>query len=173
MERADGADESVAGGIGRPDAPSRVPVPAMVLGYAGLLPPLAGIAARAAEIADGRGSGPVTPLLLVGGLLYGALILSFLGGMWWGAAAAKREGPALRRWLTLSVMPSLVALLCLLASGFNARGGGALLALALAITPLVDRSLSAEGLVPAWWMRLRVPLTFGLAAEMLAIAMLA
>ena len=146
---------------------------ALALGYAGLLPPLAGIAARALEWATGHPTMRLSALLLVGGLIYGGLILSFLGGTWWGAASARREGAALRRWLTLSVMPSLVALLCLVAGLGNARGGGALLGIALLLTLLVDRSLVAERLVPPWWMRLRVPLSIGLAAEMLVLAMLA
>jgi hypothetical protein len=28
---------------------------------------------------------------------------------------------------------------------------------------MVDRALRADGLTPAWWMRLRVPLSLGLA----------
>ena len=148
------------------------PMSALVLGYAGLLPPLAGIVARSLELATGHPPTRASALLLVGGLIYGGLILSFLGGTWWGAACARRQGPALRRWLVVSVMPSLVALLCLVAGIANARGG-ALLALALATTPLVDRTLAIEGLVPRWWMALRLPLSFGLALEMLALAMLA
>ena len=158
---------------GEGEQASGPPASALALGYAGLLPPLAGIALRGAEWATGHPTTQASALLLVGGLLYGGLILSFLGGTWWGAASARREGPALRRWLTLSVMPSLVALLCLVAGLGNARGGGALLGVALLLTLLVDRSLVAERLVPGWWMRLRVPLSIGLAAEMLVLAMLA
>lgn len=159
--------------IGEGEQASGPPVSAAVLGYAGLLPPLAGIAARGLEWVTGHPTTQASALLLVGGLLYGGLILSFLGGTWWGAACARRDGAALRRWLTLSVMPSLVALLCLVAGLGNARGGGALLGIALLLTLLVDRSLVAERLVPGWWMRLRVPLSVGLAAEMLVLAMLA
>lgn len=158
---------------GEGEQASGPPASALALGYAGLLPPLAGIALRGVEWATGHPTTQASALLLVGGLLYGGLILSFLGGTWWGAASARREGPALRRWLTLSVMPSLVALLCLVAGMGNARGGGALLGVALLLTLLVDRSLVAERLVPAWWMRLRVPLSIGLAAEMLVLATLA
>lgn len=152
--------------------PVRPPGPASALGYAGLLPPLAGIVARVGENVTSVPAFRATPLLLAGGLIYGGLILSFLGGMWWSAACARREGAALRKWLTLSVMPSIVALLCLVASIANARAGGALLGLALVTTLLVDGSLVAEGLVPGWWMRLRAPLSFGLAAEMIAIGLL-
>lgn len=157
----------------RPPAPAPPPGPALALGYAGLLPPLTGIVARLGENVIAAPAYRATPLLLAGGLIYGGLILSFLGGMWWGAACARPQGTALRKWLTLSVMPSLVALLCLVAGIANARGAGALLGLALVTTLLVDRSLVSEGMVPSWWMRLRAPLSFGLAAEMIAIGLLA
>lgn len=149
------------------------PASALALGYAGLLPPLAGIAARGLEWMTGHPTTQLSALLLVGGLLYGGLILSFLGGMWWGAACVRAQGSALRRWLKIAVMPTLVALLCLVAGLGNARGGGALLGVALLLTLLVDRTLVAERLVPPWWMKLRAPLSVGLAAEMLVLALLA
>lgn len=150
---------------------SRMPVPALALGAAGLLPPLAGIVLRVS------GSLPVdtrtVSLLLAAGMLYGGLILSFIGGMWWGAACARRDGAALRSWLTLAVMPSLIALVALVASMFNPRVGGAILAVTLVATLLVDRRLVQNRMVPAWWMRLRVPLSLGLATEMIVLALVA
>lgn len=149
------------------------PAPALALGYAGLLPPLPGIVLRASELMTSAGTGRLTVLLLVGGLIYGGLILSFLGGMWWGAACARPQGPALRPWLRLAVMPSLLALLGLAACVSNAKVGGALLAVALVTTLLVDRKLVVNAMVPDWWMALRVPLSCGLAAEMIATGLLA
>ena len=148
----------------------RPPIAALALGGAGLLPPLAGICLR---LVDGGGAtGMASGMLLLGGLVYGGLILSFLGGMWWGAACARREGAALRPWLQLAVMPSLLALLALAACVSNAKVGGALLAVALVTTLLVDRKLAANAMVPEWWMRLRVPLSCGLAAEMIVAGLL-
>lgn len=145
------------------------PSAVLALGFAGLLPPLPGIVLRASDLwPDPALSG----MLLLLGLVYGGLILSFLGGMWWGAACARREGPVLRAWLQLAVMPSLLALLALAACVGNARIGGALLAVALVATLLVDRKLVANGIVPGWWMRLRVPLSCGLAAEMIVVGLL-
>lgn len=145
------------------------PLAVLALGYAGLLPPLPGIVLRASDLwPDPQLSG----MLLLLGLVYGGLILSFLGGMWWGAACARREGAALSAWLQLAVMPSLLALLALAACVGNARIGGALLAVALVATLLVDRKLVANGIVPGWWMRLRVPLSCGLAAEMIVAGLL-
>jgi hypothetical protein len=140
----------------------------LALGYAGLLPPLAGIAARLSGSVPP--DAPVVGLLLLGGLLYGGLILSFLGGMWWGAACAARRGAALRPWLTLAVMPSLIALAALMAGVHAPRVAGALLAIALVASLLVDRKLVQNDMVPDWWMVLRVPLSLGLAAEMVALA---
>lgn len=149
---------------------STLPGPVLALGAAGLLPPLVGIVLRVS------GSLPLdtrtVSLLLAAAVLYGGLILSFIGGMWWGAACARRTDAALRPWLTLAVMPSLIALAALVASMFNPRVGSGILAVALVATLLVDRRLVQNRMVPAWWMRLRVPLSLGLATEMLAIGLL-
>ena len=153
-----------------PEAADRPPVAAFALGAAGLLPPLPGIVLR---LVDGGGAtGQASGMLLLAGLVYGGLVLSFLGGMWWGAACARRSGPALRPWLQLAVMPSLLALLALAACVSNAKVGGALLGVALVATLLVDRKLVANAMVPDWWMRLRAPLSLGLAVEMIAAGLL-
>lgn len=154
-----------------PIVPVRPPLPALALGLCGLLPPLFGIVLRITGSApvDGR----IVALLLAAGMIYGALILSFIGGIWWGTACARRNGAALRPWLTLAVMPSLIALTALVASLFNPRVGGAVLAVALVATLLGDRRLVQNGMVPAWWMRLRVPLSLGLAAEMIVVGLIA
>lgn len=141
-----------------PDPGSRqVPALPRALGAAGLLPQ--GAAALLVALHQ--------PLLANVAVLlaaaYAALILSFLGGLWWGLAAAS---PAAPRWLWLAaVAPSLWALAAL-------AGGIALgwppatllpLALAILLSLLVDRRLTALGIAPHWWLRLRVPLSAGLA----------
>ncbi|TKW73462.1 MAG: DUF3429 family protein [Staphylococcus hominis] len=94
--------------------------------------------------------------------VYAALILSFLGGLWWGLAAAAASPP---RWVWLAaVLPSLWALAALAA---GLAGGSTMLALlplaaAILLTPLLDRRLVSEGMAPHWWMRLRIPLSLGL-----------
>lgn len=151
--------------------PGRLPFPVLALGFAGLLPPLVSILLRLA------GSVPLDPttvsLLLAAAMLYGGLILSFIGGIWWGVACARRDGAALRPWLTLAVMPTLIALAALVASMFNPRVGGAMLAVALVATLLGDRRLVQNRMVPDWWMRLRMPLSLGLAAEMIVVGLIA
>ena len=149
----------------------RLPRSAALLGYSGLLPPLGVIALELAT----RSAPPVEnpPQLGFGlamvALIYAALILSFLGGMWWGVAAAKVRNDRLAPWLILAVVPSLWALGAFLAGAGSAGYARApqviawLLAAGLLLSLLGDLRLRAAELVPAWWMRLRVPLSVGLA----------
>lgn len=154
------------GAPGRPDASARalwgevmtVPRAARLLGLAGLLPMLA------AALAAWAGGPGLHYAALALAHAYGALILSFLGGMWWGLAARADTGSA---WpYMLAVAPSLLAL----ATFVPWAVGGAwpvpslvVISLALWFSPLVDRRLDAAGLVPPWWMALRWPLSIGLA----------
>lgn len=105
---------------------------------------------------------------------YSALILSFLGGTWWGLAARHPAQPPNWVWFA-AVAPSLVAL----ASAVPWAIGTAwptpslvLLGLALLASLLIDRKLAADGLAPAWWMSLRLPLSVGLGGLTLLAAML-
>lgn len=130
------------------------------LGLAGLLPQLACVAILYAGPAEWREAA------LAIAFAYAALILSFLGGMWWGIAAA---APAAQRrralgWLWVAaVLPSLVALACFLpwALGWQwPEPSLVMLAGALLVSLGVDAKLGA--LAPRWWMGLRVPLSLGL-----------
>lgn len=135
-----------------------LPFIASALGLAGLLP-----------------QGLVVAALLFGGLevrfsalsigyAYAALIVSFLGGAWWGLAAKGGSRTPLWAW-TAAVLPSLLAL----ATAWPWATGGnwpwpSLLVLGafLGLSPLVDLRLKAAGLTPAGWMALRIPLSLGL-----------
>jgi hypothetical protein len=120
---------------------------ALWLGYAGLLPFVAG--AAWAWIAPTAG-GPAGGALL---LAYAAAIVSFLGGIHWGLAL--RDPLAREGQLLWGVTPSLVAWGALLVP---ARAGLAACAAALIACYLVDRRLYArEGL--AAWLTLRWRLT--------------
>ena len=120
-------------------------------------------------VAGGDPEGRFSALAL--GFAYAALILSFLGGMWWGLAA--QAGAAAPRWLWFAaVAPSLIALVSAWpwAVGKDWPGPSMLLlGLALLGSLLVDYRLHAAGLAPRWWLRLRVPLSVGLGAMTLAI----
>lgn len=81
-----------------------VPRSAIWLGASGFLP--FGAAALAAAFLDEQFAGWATAALMT----YGAVILSFLGGIHWGVAIASDPGAgALPRRLVMSVAPSLIA----------------------------------------------------------------
>jgi hypothetical protein len=131
----------------------RIPLPALLLGFTGLIPPL-GLTAVA--LLDLGLFAPSTPGFV---LTYAAVILSFLGGTWWGFAS-RQERPG---WVLLgvSVLPALAGW----AAIFSFQPPAALFALAgaLVATLAVDALLVQRRLAPGWWMKLRVPLSLGLA----------
>jgi hypothetical protein len=139
-----------------PPAPPLPPL-ARRLGYAGLLPQLAMVAV----LFQGRLEERFIALSIA--YAYAALILSFLGGLWWGLAARAERPPA---WLWFaSVAPSLIAL----ASAWPWAVGEPwpapslmLLGVALIGSLAVDRALMRASIAPPGWMRLRLPLSLGL-----------
>jgi hypothetical protein len=140
----------------------RPPMPAIVLGAAGLLPLILALFVRLAA-----GANPDSPLPgMIGGLAlaYSAMILSFLGGAWWGVASARASAEEQPRLLVIAVVPSILALLFYGLSADAPVMCSTLLGLVIAATPLVDRMLDRKRLVPAWWMNLRLPLSLALGA---------
>lgn len=145
------------------DAPPPLPRIAVGLGLAGLLPQAI---ALLAALTEGQ-----RYTALAAGYFYAALIFSFLGGIWWGVAASRREAPS---WLyPAAVVPSLIAF----ASGVPWMVGGdwpgpSLVALgtAIAASVLVDRALHRLGLLGHELLRLRVILSLGLGGLTLALA---
>lgn len=135
-----------------------LPFIAGALGLAGLLPQGLVVAA----VLFGGPEMRFTALSL--GYAYAALIVSFLGGVWWGLAAM--GGSRTPRWTWIAaVVPSLLALATAWpwATGGNWPSPSLLvLGLLLGLSPLVDLRLKAAGLTPAGWMVLRVPLSLGL-----------
>jgi len=100
-------------------------------------------------------------------LAYGATILSFLGGVHWGLAigsTARAAAADLKVRLTLSVVPSLVAWAALLVP---LRSGLFMLAAAIALMLVVDIRATRAGEAPAWYPRLRIPLSCAVAAALL------
>ncbi len=137
--------------------------PAFLLGYAGLVPPL--LAAAAAWLAPAEWR----ELAYRAGALYAGLILSFLGGAWWGLATraeAKRAWPL----YFIAVLPTLVALALLLVL---TPARLLILSGAIALTLPVDRLLTGMQLAPGNWMQLRVPLTVGLSLLTAALSVAA
>jgi hypothetical protein len=136
------------------------------LGLAGLLPQLAAVAV----VFGGDTSLHFSAIAL--GYAYAALILSFLGGLWWGIGAAAGRPP---EWLWVAaVVPSLVALASALPWAVGAPWPGpSLVVLGLALIGAlgVDVLLARLGLVPRWWMSLRLPLSLGLGGLTLLLAL--
>lgn len=139
--------------------PSRqIPPAALLLGAAGVIP----FAALALLIAMG-GAGLIAPEQAERMLrLYGALILSFMGGAQWGLSTARAEGPKARA-LAVSVLPALFAW-----AAFLIPTGPGLLALSAAFLALMlyDLWTVRRGEAPVWYGRLRVGLTLAVIASL-------
>lgn len=146
-----------------------VPELAKVLGYAGLLP-------QAACLLAVFKGGPAAWTALALSYAYAALILSFLGGVWWGQAVAAARAPG---WVwPVAVLPSLIGL----GGWFPWTVGLAwprpelfVIGAGLALSPLVDVALgrALRKAPPAGWMALRRNLSLGLGGLTLTIAALA
>ena len=129
---------------------SSVPLPAVILTAAGALP-FVGLA-----MAPWIGLKPFgrPPVEVLG--LYALTILSFMGAIHWGLAMSRAGGneawsyvasvlPALLGWFALAFLPETVALR-VMAAGF-------------VILLLYDIRASRLASAPAWYPRLRVPVT--------------
>ncbi|MEP7315780.1 MAG: DUF3429 domain-containing protein [Sphingomicrobium sp.] len=135
------------------------------LGLAGLLPQLM----LAATVILGA-----PDVALVAGSLalsYAALILSFVGGAWWGLISRSPTPVRGLVWVA-AVAPSLIAFTAILPLAF---GLAPLLAMLVIGTTLIgtlafDHVLAGQGLCPLGWVRLRTPLSLGLGSLTLLIA---
>jgi len=127
---------------------SNVPKFASLLGFAGAAPFVAGLVLLYAYNEPFRGWGS---WILIS---YGAIILSFMGGVHWGAAMLRQDSSI--GSLGRSVMPSLLALPALAINGANG-----LLILALGFLGLVIYDLTEvqKKRLPQWYPFLRRPLT--------------
>lgn len=125
---------------------------ARILGYLGVLPQVAAVAWVAAGETDAAVIASAYPLL----------ILSFLGGTWWGLAI--RDADPRDEWMIVAILPSLIALV--LGAITMMSGGSPWAFVAIGVTILltlpVDRALERSGLAPAGWMSLRIPLSIAL-----------
>lgn len=143
---------------GRAELPPRA---ALVLGAAGLLPSV--IALGVLLLA-----GPAhRDLAFRAAGTYGAVILSFLGGAWWGIAARGGHPRDLPLWLGLSVLPALAAWPVLV---FLSPLSLAVLSALFLATLAVDRVLTRRFVAPEWWLSLRVPLSLCMAGLHMMIA---
>ncbi|MEX2644413.1 MAG: DUF3429 domain-containing protein [Acetobacterales bacterium] len=132
---------------GRSDA---VPAWAQWLGWLGVIPFVAG-ALAALVLPDG-----VAIVSLSAVLAYGAVVLSYLGGVRWGLAMAEYGGsPGPMTWVNAIVPPTVgwLANLMALAPGLT------LLTLAYVAAFFFDLAMVRAGQAPAWYAALRRPLS--------------
>ncbi|MBO6757037.1 MAG: DUF3429 domain-containing protein [Roseibium sp.] len=143
------------------ESENRIPGPALWLTAAGFLPFAA--LSLAAIIAPPDQHFQVRLALN----MYGAIILSFLGGIHWGLEMGRqgtvRGAPSLSR-LGASVVPALVAWGCL---AMPYDYGSAALAGAFGLMLAFDLYCARSGLVPIWYPRLRVPVSLGVMVAIL------
>jgi hypothetical protein len=138
---------------------SNVPSAAAWLGGFGIIPFVV------LSIAETFASDALKARLSFALLAYGAIILSFLGGVHWGLAiAVPQNDNTLWRRITLSILPSLVAWLALVTPSSI---GFLILAGAFVAMLLVDIHASRVQEAPAWYPKLRWPLSCGAVATLL------
>ncbi|GJD88134.1 MULTISPECIES: DUF3429 domain-containing protein [Methylobacterium] len=138
-----------------------VPMGAVILGVAGLIPFLGFAALSVAGNDGGLGTLGLSPRTILSA--YGAVIASFLGGIRWGAAAARNAGSG---DYLLAIVPSLVAWAALAAPApWDLR----ILGVLVLAWGLVDQDMPRRGIVPRWLGRLRLVLS-GVAGAALLVA---
>ena len=138
----------------------KIPGPALWLGLAGLIPFVAGAVSLWASMPL---LPPETGLKLA--IIYGAIILSFLGGIRWGTAIGPYDSGRQTLEFSASVLGSLAGLaaaflpaipaLALLIAGFLMQG-------------LWDAVSVDSGRLPGWFGRLRMLLTAGAVISLVA-----
>ena len=125
---------------------------ARVLGYGGALPFLCGAIAASQQLVV-LGLSPDHLLLN-----YGAVILSFLGGLHWGRVIARpnANGRSDSTWLIWSVSPSLLGWVALM---LPVKVGAVVLSLCFLAALQIDQKLLRERIWPGWMRPLRLHLS--------------
>lgn len=150
------------------DDPRAIPSDALLLGAGGVLP-FAALATAALLGLDWRYGlpGGLFRQALVG---YGAVILSFLGGVRWGIGLRHGDAPGRTRFLVVSVIPAVLAWAALLMP--RPHDISLLIACFLAVAVL-DVAMVRGGHAPAWYATLRLALTAAVVLVLIvALAML-
>lgn len=134
----------------------KIPGSALWLGLAGLIPFFTTAAALC--LGETIHQFDATTALVA----YAAVILSFLGGINWGAAIVDSNTRQLPKRLFWSIVPSLVAWVALLLQSlFSEAIALFTLLVAFVLQYLSDRHAVALGRLPPWFARLRIILTCG------------
>lgn len=142
--------------------PSRIPLGALIPGLLGLLP----FWGLALSLRIDTGVDPALALLAL--IMYGAIILSFVGALWWGMAVHALPSAPRTTMFIWSVIPALIGWFATLAQH---ETGLRMLMAGLVLQWLLDRMLMRKlpELFPRWVFRLRSILTTG-AVGALALA---
>jgi len=136
---------------------------ANILGYSGTIP---FISLAVILLLDASSTTPAALGLAASGLaasalhLYGAIILSFLGGLHWGRIACNPDIKPYDKWfLIYSVIPSLIGWLSYLLSDIW-RGAALMLIAGFIISYVIDIRFIRLGAWQSWMKPLRTNLTF-------------
>ena len=136
---------------------------ANILGYSGTIPfiSLAVILLLDASSTTPAASGPAASGLAASALhLYGAIILSFLGGLHWGRIACNPDIKPSDKWfLIYSVIPSLMGWSSYLLSDIW-QGAALMLIAGFIISYVIDIRFIRLGAWQSWMKPLRTNLTF-------------
>lgn len=135
------------------------PRSALWLGLAGLVPFFAGV------VLFLQASGETLFWLAYWQVSYGAIILSFLGGVRWGAAMAAGSSGQPSDY-AFAIVPPLLAWIAVL------QGLIWLVLVSLLAVYLTDRMTGGRALFPPWYLALRFVLTSGAAAALMIVALL-
>jgi hypothetical protein len=135
------------------NSPTSIPGAALLLGLAGLIPFLGGAAALWAML---PGVAPERGLQLI--IAYGAIILSFLGGIRWGTAIGPYDPRRQGLEFAASVLGSLAGLAAIFIPAVPAL---TLLIAGFLMQALWDVTSVESGRLPAWFGKLRMLLTAG------------
>ena len=141
------------------EAVGKIPAPALWLGLAGLLP-------FAVPLLPMMTGNPITAdraALLQ--MVYAAVILSFLGGIRWGAALKLPRGPLQSTLFVLSVLPSLAGFAALV---LPATVGLVLLIGSFLLQGAWDVQAAQNRRLPPWFATLRAILTTGAVLALVA-----
>ena len=144
-----------------------VPISALLLALAGVLPFLWGAGAALALLPPEWENASLLPRALKRPDLlttYGTIILCFMAGVLWGFATRARGLRAAAAYLA-SVVPALWPFFML---GDGRAADLMVLAFGFAGLLAFDWGFWRAGLAPAWWLRLRLPVTLVVVACLVA-----
>jgi hypothetical protein len=134
--------------------PSHVPVSALMLGVAGLIP-FFGLAIWQGVTGDEL----LAERLMMGFVFYAASILSFLGGVGWGLAMSETDPVQRGLAFGVSTVPSLIAWAAAFINVQNLAFTLTILGAAFLLQAAWDWHLTQTERAPTWFAKLRIGLT--------------